>query len=389
MKILVVTEVFAPGLGGVPVFIERLANQLALAGDDVTVLTGTASWSLRSHEETLPSGVKVVRVPAIASILNTGNNRMSYNPWRTVRRTFAEFQPDCVHMHTPAGLLHKVALSLAKRHHVPVVVTNHVMPENLTMNLPRFLRSYATKKTRQTTIEFINQTDCLVTPTRTALGLLGDGVTIPTRTITNGIDTALYSPQSADTAVIKKLSIDLDYKTLLYTGRLDGEKRVDILIKAFAKVREKFTDLQLVIVGTGLLDQELHALARKSDVAAHCIFTGRISDEEKIELLRFATIFVMPSPAELQCISALEALSCSVPIVVADQAALTELVHEAKDGYSFSYPDVDDCARAIIELLQRPLTPSLLKKNGREWTLHNHDQAITVRQYQDTYRALL
>ncbi len=389
MKILVVTEVFAPGLGGVPVFIERLANQLALAGDDVTVLTGTASWSLRSHEETLPSGVKVVRVPAIASILNTGNNRMSYNPWRTVRRVFAEFQPDCVHMHTPAGLLHKVALSLAKRHHVPVVVTNHVMPENLTMNLPRFLRSYATKKTRQTTIEFINQTDCLVTPTRTALGLLGDGVTIPTRTITNGIDTALYSPESVDMAVIEGLSIDPQHKTLLYTGRLDGEKRVDILIKAFAKVREKFTDLQLVIVGTGLLDQELHTLARKSGVAAHCIFTGRISDEEKIELLRFATIFVMPSPAELQCISALEALSCNVPIVVADQAALTELVLEAKNGYSFSYPDADDCARAIIELLQRPLPPSLLEKNGREWTLHNHDQAITVRQYQDTYRALL
>jgi glycosyltransferase involved in cell wall biosynthesis len=389
MRILIVTEVFAPGLGGVPMFIERLANQLSLAGDEVMVLTDTASLHVRTQKSVLPSGVKLVRVPAVASVFNRGNNRMSYNPWRAVTRALDEMHPDCIHMHTPAGLLHKIVLKQARRRNIPVVITNHVMPENLTMNLPAFLGTYMSRKVHQVTTAFINRTDYLIAPTQTALDLLGDDITIPKQAITNGIDATVYCPGSVDVATLKKFRINEQRRTVLYTGRLDGEKRVDILIHAFSEVQRVRGDVQLVIVGTGLLDRELRALAAQLNIADSVVFTGRVSDDEKICLLRFATLFVMPSPAELQCISALEALATGLPIVVADQAALLELVRAGKNGYMFSYPDAKDCARAIARLLATPIPKALLEENGRQWIINNHDQAITIRQHQAVYRSLV
>lgn len=388
MRILIVTEVFAPGLGGVPVFIERLANQLALFGDDVTVLTDTSSWHFRTQKSVLPSGVKLIRVPAVASVFNRGNNRMSYNPWRAVKRVFDGAKPDCVHMHTPAGLLHKVVLAQARRSGVPVVITNHVMPENLTMNLPGRLETYVSRKVRRVTTGFINKTDYLVAPTETALGLLGHDITIPSQAITNGLDTKLYCPGAIDQTELKRLCVSTSDRILLYTGRLDGEKRVDILVRAFAQVKKIVNDVQLVVVGTGLLDRDLQLLAEHLGIGDSVTFTGRITDAEKITLLRAAAVFVMPSPAELQCISALEALACGVPVVGADQAALCELVNDGRNGYLFSYPDPSDCARVIAKLLNDPLPMATLETYGRQWVLKNHDQATTLKQYREVYRRL-
>jgi 1,2-diacylglycerol 3-alpha-glucosyltransferase len=388
MRILIVTEVFAPGLGGVPVFIERLANQLALFGDDVTVLTDTSSWHFRTQKSILPSGVKLIRVPSIASVFNRGNNRMSYNPWQAVKRVFDGAKPDCVHMHTPAGLLHKVVLAQARRSGVPVVITNHVMPENLTMNLPGRFEPYVSRRVQRVTAGFINKTDYLVAPTKTALGLFGHDITIPSQAITNGLDTKLYSPGAIDEIGLKRLRISDSDRILLYTGRLDGEKRVDILVRAFARVKEVVDGVQLVIVGTGLLDRNLQRLAERLGIGGSVIFTGRITDTEKINLLRAAAVFVMPSPAELQCISALEALACGVPVVGANQAALCELVNVGKNGYLFSYPDANDCALAITKLLNHPLPEATLEIYGRQWVLKNHDQAITLEQYRDVYQRL-
>jgi len=374
-------------MGGVPVFIDRLATQLAQAGDDVMVVTGSATFQMTTKTTTLPSGVTVVRVPAVASPINPGNNRMTYNPFSGVKKAFDDFRPDCVHMHTPAGLLHQAALRQARRRDVPVVITNHVMPENLALNLPAWARGVATRLTRRSTIGFINKTDYLVAPTQTALDLLGPTVSVPKMAITCGVDTAMYHPGKVDPAVLKKYGIDPHKKLLLFLGRLDGEKRIDLLIQAFPGIIRDHPDVQLAIIGKGLLVDELTAQARAVD-PDNIIFVGPCSDNDKIRLLHSATLFMMPSPAELQCIAALEALACELPVVAADQAALRELVQPGKNGQMFAYPDTADLARVVGQLLDHPIASATLTKHSREWVLAHHDQLVSVREHQKLFASL-
>jgi glycosyltransferase involved in cell wall biosynthesis len=388
MRILVVTEVFTPSLSGGALFMARLADQLAMAGDEVMVVTGSQTASVRTYTQHLPSGVTELRVPAIASPINPKNNRMTYNPWLAVRRVFTSFQPDCVHMHSPIGPVHYAALKQAHKRHIPVVITNHVMPENLAMNMPKKLAGYATELTRQSTVSFINKTDYLVSPTKTARELLGPAIKVPSQAITNGIDEKLYSPGTPDMALLKHYKLPKKCRVVLFTGRLDGEKRVDLLIDAFSQVAAKVDDAILVIVGAGMRGEDLKRQAKQSPAAKRIIFTGRISEEEKLAWLRFATLFVMPSPAELQCISALEALSCGLPVVLADQAALVELVQPGKNGYLFHYPDATDCAHAIERVLEDPIPPAVLRAHTRDWIVKHHTQAATLQKYQQVFKKL-
>ena len=169
-----------------------------------------------------------------------------------------------------------------------------------------------------------------------------------------------------------------------YVGRLDGEKRIDLLIAAMERLK---TNAQLVIIGKGLIEKQLRSQA--ASLGDRCIFTGFVSDEEKRALLRRADILAMASPAELQCIAALEALACGTPVVVSDQVALPELLDGGKNGDSFHYPDVNDLAHKIDELLNDEPRRRQMSRAARQWIIDNHTYERTVDQYRELYAEIV
>ena len=107
MKVLVVSEVYRPGVGGVQTALDTLIAGLKEAGDEVTVLTGSPD-GLFSHftEVDEINGAKVLRLPAVKWIANRDNNRVAFLPKRFVRRYFRQDQPDIIHLMTPISWLH-------------------------------------------------------------------------------------------------------------------------------------------------------------------------------------------------------------------------------------------------------------------------------------------
>ena len=97
----------------------------------------------------------------------------------------------------------------------------------------------------------------------------------------------------------------------------------------------------------------------------------------------------MASPAELQCIAALEALACGTPVVVSDQVALPELLDGGKNGASFHYPDVNDLVHKIDELLNDESRRRQMGRAARQWIIDNHTYERTVDQYRELYARLL
>ena len=235
------------------------------------------------------------------------------------------------------------------------------------------------------TLRFVNSAAAMTAPTQPALEAT-PGVTIKTLAISNGLDTDTYSPGPASRGIRARFELDDAKQLIIYTGRLDGEKRIDVLIDAMGHLCDVRDDVQLVIVGKGLLARQLQEQAEF--LGTHCMFTGYVSDDDKRSLLRESTLFVIPSPAELQCISALEAMACGVPIVVADRVALPALIDGGKNGVTFHYPDAQDLAHQMAQLLNEPKKVAAMRKHTRVWTKAHHSSTQTVAQYRHLYQSV-
>ncbi len=388
MKVLIVTEVYRPGVGGVQAAVDTLISGLIAHGDEVTVITGSPKGFLYGSYQEIDeiNGATVIRLPAVKSFVNRENNRMTVLPAYAVKRYFYQYRPDIVHMLIPSTWLHMAVLRQARRYHIPVIATGHAIALNLVMNIKwKSFARWLGQKAERYTVNYLNRTDLVTAPTQAALNHV-KGITVPTMAISNGINVRLYPlEQHTKTANLKRFKLDNQRLMVIYVGRLDGEKRVDLLIDAMKRLNRD--DVQLVIVGKGVNMESLKQ--RASDLGDACIFTGYVTDDEKRALLWRADVFVMPSPAELQCIAALEALLCETPVVVADQVALPELLDDGKNGLGFHYPDISDLASKLEILLQDQNLRHKIGQHARQWVIEHHSHDYTISQYRAVYRKLI
>lgn len=138
--------------------------------------------------------------------------------------------------------------------------------------------------------------------------------------------------------------------TLLSVGRLDPEKHVDDVIRAFALARRDI-DAQLVVVGKGKQLYELRGLAAREGVAEHVRFCGYVPDDLLPSAYAAADVYCHAGSAELQSISTMEAMASGKAVVAADAQALPLLVTDRLNGYLYPSGDVPALAERLRVLL--------------------------------------
>lgn len=138
---------------------------------------------------------------------------------------------------------------------------------------------------------------------------------------------------------------------LLFLGRLHPKKGVDLLCRAFARVRPLAPEWHLVIAGpdSGHTQASLAALARELGVATRVTFTGLLSREQKASALAAARCYVLPSHSEGFSMAALEALAAGVPALVTRQCHLPEVSVE-RCGWE-AEPTVDSLEQALCAVV--------------------------------------
>jgi len=130
---------------------------------------------------------------------------------------------------------------------------------------------------------------------------------------------------------------------ILSVGRLVRNKGLEYLIKAYQNTS---TEKKLVIVGEGLLEAELKALANNNP---NIVFTGNQIGQTLEELFSNACLFVQPSESEGLSLSLLEAMSYKNACLVSNIPANLEAVGE--DGLTFKSQDTDELKNKLQELL--------------------------------------
>lgn len=386
MKILIAADLHWPTINGVATFSRNLAKGLASRGHDVLVIA--PSQTGKKYKE-VDENHTVMRTAALPFPFYQ-NFRISVRPQAEVRKIIDDFQPDVIHIQSVLGI-GRAALGYGKKLGIPVVATNHAMPENLLDNL-YLLAPFARPigyMMKEYGARFHNNADYVTLPTRAAIGMFGDNaedIKVPIKAISNGIDLSRFKPGSVPKGLREKYGIPLRKPVVTYLGRLDSEKHVGVLVHAFQKVREQ-VDAHLLIVGGGNDFENLQQLVKTLGLEDHVTLTGRVPDEDIPPLHRVGKVFVMPSPVELQCISMLEAMASGLPVIGVKDGALRELCRNGKNGYLIKTDDEAAMTKKIIKLLE---DEPLRKKMGKESIeiAKKHDLSHTLDQFEAIYTKL-
>ena len=162
------------------------------------------------------------------------------------------------------------------------------------------------------------------------------------RVVPNGIDLAFFTPAPDRRA---------ERPTLFFVGRLRKYKRVDLVVRAVARLVGEGTDLELEIGGDGDERAALERLVRELGLEGRVRLLGFLSEFEKRERLRRAWIHVLTSSREGWGISNLEAAACGTPSVASDAPGLRDSVVHGETGLLVPHGDVPALADALGRLI--------------------------------------
>ncbi|HEY6377790.1 MAG TPA: glycosyltransferase [Candidatus Dormibacteraeota bacterium] len=210
-----------------------------------------------------------------------------------------------------------------------------------------------------------------------------------------GVDADLFTPRP--TAALRDRYGTAGRRTVLYAGRLERLKGIDLLLDALADLRRRpgFADVLLLCAGADSGDGEreaghpagergrLAARARELGLAASVRFLGPVPREELAALDALADVVAVPSLTETFGLVALEAQAAGTPVVASAVGGLVEIVRDGVGGLLVEGRDPVRFADALAVILGDPLTRARLGEGGRR-----HAQTFTWTRAADRLLAL-
>jgi glycosyltransferase involved in cell wall biosynthesis len=157
-------------------------------------------------------------------------------------------------------------------------------------------------------------------------------------------------------------------RRVVYVGRLEAYKRVDVLLRAMASLRERLPDAETVVIGRGSQQALLEALARELGIADRTRFAGFVSDAERDALLADARVCVCPSVKEGWGLAVIESNAVGTPVVASDAPGLRDSVRDGETGFLVPVDDVAAFAARIAELLLDDERAERMSRLGEAWS---------------------
>ena len=421
MKIVIASDIYYPMTNGVAVFAHNLANGLARAGHEVLVLS--PSFNGKFHFETdEESGVKTAfltslrfpfypdqinKVPEKRDFLGIPMPRLAYrhgiwwsvNPVYEIKKILKDFQPDVIHLQT-AETIALAVMWYAKKYRVPLVSTGHAYPDNITDQLkilkPKLIKKASNAMLRAYMSSFLEHAEYATMPTEMAIGDLipknRKHFKVTVEALSNGVDLSEYYPKKPDLKVLKKYDLATKTQKILYIGRVDPEKSIGVVIKAFKKLLElpkiNVENLELVIVGDGIDLVNLKTLVGELGIESKVKFLGKVMPPELIEIYRAGSMFVTASETETQGIVLIEAAAVGLPLVAVDAGAVSELCQNRKNGELCKPGDVAGLAYAMKRILLEPERSKKYKLASVE-IAKRHDLKRTIARFEEIYQQVI
>ncbi len=352
MKILHVIPYFPPAhaFGGSPKVAYQMCRELVKKGHDVTVYASDArdfTSRLNVRCVNVIDGVKICYFKNL-SMTVANSSRLFVTP-KMLSRARDEIKTfDVVHLHEYRTFQNMVVHHYAEKFGVPYVLQSHG-------SLPRIVSKQRLKMIYDMFFgyELLRDASRVIALSRMEaqeycrMGVSEEKIAI----IPNGIDLSDYANLPTKGCFKKKFGINEEKKIVLYLGRIHKSKGIDLLVKAYAYLINsmKFKDVVLFVVGPDHeFLAEVRALVHSLGISDYVIFSGFISDNDKLEALVDADVFVTPTFYGFP-VTFLEACATETPIITTTMGDTLEWI-DGKVGYA-TPPTPYDLAMAIYAII--------------------------------------
>jgi phosphatidylinositol alpha-mannosyltransferase len=342
VKIGLVTPYVYPLPGGVNEHVRFLYENLRLLGHDVRIITSSHGLQRASEGDVIRIG-KGFSVPSNGSV---GTITVSPRYVSQVKRVLEEERFDILHFHEPfVPFLSLVVLRQSKS--VNVATFHAYAGFSPAMEFGRrVLPGYARRLHGRIAVSaaarhFVDRF------------FPGDYKVIP-----NGVDLGRFQ------RAVPLSRWQDGTPNVLFVGRLEDRKGLPFLLKAFRQLRKNGVEARLLVVGSGPQEREArrYVLTRGLQKVE---FLGRVSDDEKAQLFRTATVFVSPATGrESFGIVLLEAMAAGAPVVCSAIHGYKGVVQRGRQGLMVPPRDVRALATAIETVLRDPALQARLAEAG-------------------------
>ncbi|MCK4735843.1 MAG: glycosyltransferase [Methanophagales archaeon] len=349
MKILMVVASYSPSFGGPTTVIKALTNELVKRGHEVSIYTSdNFDGSSRVQESGKTVEIDGVKVSYFKNISNklAYNHNIYISPMlvKEARNNLSNF--DIIHFHGYRTIQNVIGHHYTKRYGIPYILQAHgsVLPLFQKQRLKKIFDIFFGYRMLRDASKVIALTKTEVEQYK-KMGVDGDKIEI----VPNGIDLSEYENLPTRGEFRKKYSIKNDEKIILYLGRIHKTKGIDLLVKAFADTSKELNNVRLVLVGPDDGYQSaLEELIQSLKVDNKVLFTGFVSNDEKMAAFVDADVFITPSFSGFP-VTFLEACACGTPIITTNNGDELDWIYD-KVGYVVEY-DKDQLRDAICKVL--------------------------------------
>lgn len=328
-KVAIFAEAFLPKLDGVSKSAYLTLQYLEKTGREVIVFAPDIAPTQVSSSQVVP--LRSVGMPFAPE------TRVGLMPNPIVGKILEDFQPDLIHLFSPA-MLGVNGLLAGLNRKIPVIA-------NYQTDLPGYTEHYGFnllgKGLRDWLRTLHNRCHLTLVPSQYTLDQLHDWGYHRLRTWGRGVDGNRFNPSHRSQAWRERLLNGRDPNSLvcIYVGRLAHEKRVDLLLEV-----AKLPGVALTIIGDGAMREELEATFAGTDT----YFMGYLVGEDLSHAFASADVFTFTGPNETFGQVVQEAMASGLPSVVINEGGVGELVIKDKTGYT-----CDSQSQSFVNAVQR------------------------------------
>ena len=386
MRILHVISNLSPRYGGPPKACFEMARSTAKLGHAVSIYT------------TNLDGPTELNVPTDSSVYRDGVE-IRYFPiqyprfWGfslplAIQLRSAVKEHDIVHIHSLYLFHSQVAAHYCRKHGVPYLIRPHG-----TLDPVIFQRHRLRKRIMELAFEHRNFKYAAAIHftaedeerSAKAHTLGAPGIVIP-----NGLDLADYENLPAPGTFRARYPETRGKKIILFLGRINFKKGLDILVQAFSAVAQSRDDVRLIIAGPDNdgFEKKVRAWLRGAKVHDRTTFTGMLEGDDKLAVLGDADVFILPSYWENFGFSVVEAMACGVPVIISDRVAIWREV-EAEGAGKVAPCNSNSFAEAMLSILNSPDVAELMGESGKTLVRKRFQWSSVALDLENAYRSIL
>ena len=317
---------------------------------------------------------------------------LMYRLYKKICQVVRIEKPDIIHAHSP--VLNGIpAILCARKFNIPIVYEIRAFWEDAAVdhgtysqdswkyNLTRFLETQVCKMSDHVCILCNGLKRDLI-----SRGLPKNKMT----PIFNGINPNDLKPTDPDEEYLRKWQLE-GKMVIGFAGSFYRYEGLDLLIKAFSKIADRYPETMLLLVGGGEMEDELKGAVKENKLHDRVVMPGRVPHERISGVYAMIDILAYPRYSMrltdlVTPLKPLEAMAMGKALVASDVGGHRELIQNGRTGVLFHAGSHEELSKALKGLIENRDKRQKLEKQGFEWVVAHHTWDETTSVYRQVYK---